>query len=198
MPNPLVVRTPFNLQYTLQPPDTVPSQSDINTLQNLTQKFLEQVFRLKYDFTTNTTLDSLQLKPVTSVDQNGTVSVDWEATATFSPDSTVVPTQNEVNALVNSAFQGMNSAVYMDLLSGTGSNNAFSSTTGFTKQDSFQNPGSQSMLQRTTARSENLSGKQVIGVIGAGAIVLVGTAVMYYGGRNRRKADHLRRVSLTI
>lgn len=209
MPTPMesenIITTPFNLQYRIDSEQS-PSEDDLATVQALTQRFIEEIFFLTYDFDQETILDSLDLELVTSVDENGVVSIDYETTATFSEDSVVIPTQEEIDMKVDEAFQMINRDVYLDLLQNTDESNAFSSTEVVDKEDGFRNEESMSMMESEEAmvtesvRRERITGKKIIGVIGAGALVLIGAAVMYYESRAQKatRADRLRKISLTI
>jgi hypothetical protein len=190
----LTVVVPFGLMYTIDP-FVAPSASDLETVTQLTQRFLEEILLLNYDFDPDTNLDTFMLMLITSMDENGVTTIDYEATANFGMDSTTVPTMEEVEAQIQAAFNDLNLEVYLDLLQNTGPDNAFSMTTAVT-----YNPGPAKRAQSLATPLEryNLSGRQVIAVIGAGSIVLIGAAVMYYEHTKSRRDSRLRKVSLTI
>lgn len=194
----LEVIVPFQLEYMIDPSLT-PSDSDLATVEALTMRFLEEVFLLMYDFDASTTMENFGLTLMTHVDENGVVTVDYEANVLFGMGSAVVPTMEEVEAQIAAAFEGINKEVYLDLLQNVGADNAFSSSTDVTYIPSM------TMTMTGRKRSDGvdaaeryrLSARELIGVVGAGVIVMLGVAVMYYDNQ-RRRADRQRKVALTI
>jgi hypothetical protein len=186
------VVVPFGLMYTIDP-FVAPSDSDLETVTQLTERFLEEILLLNYDFDPETNLDMFMLMLITSMDENGVTTIDYEATVDFS--ATTIPTMEEVAAQIEAAFNGLNLEVYLDLLQNTAPDNAFSMTTAVTY---IPGPAKRVQSQANPLERYNLSGRQVIAVIGAGFIVLIGAAVMYYEHTKGRRASRLRKVSLTI
>jgi len=186
---------PFRLTYTLDPPNT-PSQNDLNSVQSITERFLEEIFNLSFDFDPNTEMESFTLELIENVDENGVVTIDYEANVEFSEDSAVTPTDEQVQNIISMAFEGINLDVYVDLIQETPPNNAFSNTVAVTYQPIMAANDASPRIAMTS-----LSGKELLGVIGAGVIVLLGTVAMIYEQKNRKQRMSRQRnykVSLTI
>lgn len=182
---------PFQLEYMIDP-GLSPSDADLQTVEALTMRFLEEIFLLTYDFDPSTTMETFGLMLITHVDDNGVVTVDYEASILFGMGSSLVPAMADVESILAAAFEGINKEVYLDLLQNTSDNNAFSSSTEVTYYASGRK-----RLDNFDAEQYQLSAKELVGVVGAGVIVVLGVAVMYYDTQ-RRHADRQRKVALTI
>ena len=187
----LEVVVPFQLEYMIDPGLSL-SDADLMTVEALTMRFLEEVLLLMYDFDQDTTMETFGLMVITSVDDNGVVTVDYEASVLFGMDSAVVPTMQDVDALLMAAFEGLNLDVYLDLLQNTSADNAFSTSTDVRYIGAARKRTELSVVERY-----QLSAKELVGVVGAGLIMMLGAGVMYYDGR-RRRAERRRKVALTI
>lgn len=183
------------LTYTL--PGT-PSDGDLATVTEITDRFLEEISNLSYDFDPNTDMDDFMVMLITSTDGSGAVTVEYEATVMFGDSSTIVPTMEEVEALIASAFDGLNLQVYLDLMQNLGTNNAFAETT-----DVAYAPVTATTRSVPTTKGYfekySLTGAEMVGVIGSGIIVILGAAAMVHQSKSRkRRAAQQRKVSLTI
>jgi len=187
----LTVVVPFSLMYMIDP-TLSPSQTDINTIESITDRFLQEILNLNFDFDPDTTMEDFGITVIMNVDANGVVTVDYEATVAFGMDSVVVPTMEDVNMQLMVAFQDVNLQVYLDLMQNTGDNNAFSSTT-----DVIYGPPTTRAASLSTIERYRLSGKQMIGVVGAGVIVALGFGIMFLESKYRAASRH-RKVFLTI
>ena len=185
------------LTYTLDPP-TTPTDGNLNNVEQITDRFLEEIFNLSYDFDPSITMEDFSVTLITNTDDNGVVTVDYEAMVSFGMDSAVVPTMEEVEQLISMAFDGLNLQVYLDLMQNTGSNNAFSGTTDVAYAPIT--PTARSSSASVTALERySLSGMEILGVVGAGVIVLLGAAAMVHEQKSRkRRVARQRKVSLTI
>jgi len=165
-------------------------------VQSITERFLEEIFNLTFDFDPNTEMESFTLELIENVDENGVVTIDYEANVEFSEDSAVTPTDEQVQNIISMAFEGINLDVYVDLIQETPPNNAFSNTVAVTYQPIMAANDASPRIAMTS-----LSGKELLGVIGAGVIVLLGTVAMIYEQKNRKQRMSRQRnykVSLTI
>lgn len=184
---------PFQLQYMIDPSSN-PSDADLENIQAITARFLDEILRLNYDFNAETTLDNFELMFITNVDDNGVVTVDYEATVTFGMDSTVVPNFDDVESQIAAAFMETNNDVYLDLMQNTPDSNSFASSTEVIYMS--VTPMKRTARVGTVQRFE-ITATELVGVLCSGVIVLGGMAIMYWE-RNRRRADRMRKVSLTI
>ena len=78
--------------------------------------------------------EDLLLELITNSDPDGssTVTIEYQATINFFvADTRDTPTQEEVEAVIASGFDGPNFDVYLDLIQNLGGDNAFSGTTTY-------------------------------------------------------------------
>lgn len=132
-PTILDVVVPFRLTYTL-PGTPTSSAADLAIVEQTTDAYVEEIVIDHYASVSGTSVQDFVLELIVdTVGDGSTISIDYQVTVEFFVADTrdPSPTEEEVEAVIASTFDGNNFDVYLDLLQNLGSDNVFSGTTTY-------------------------------------------------------------------
>ena len=181
--------TPYGLNYTVTETDRIPFRSEILEVISLTRDYLETVFEETFG-------DDKEIEFLTIfVDIDSTlgmpVYIAYNSSASFKSSSEIIPSVDELDQILNAAFEGNNLDGYLEMLQALPQNNLFSKTVSVVliEVESIDtNTSSNSMID---ARSG--TGSTTVNVVaGAAGAVVVAAAVIYSYRKNHdeQKVDN--------
>ena len=120
--------TPFGIQYSITNKE-IPGSTDYSDVALLTDRYLKKYFTSIYEQTIFTKLnDFLTVFISANFIFEEPIQLDFEATAIFTAESTILPSMDELDTLLNEAFVGTNLDAYIVALSSLPASNYFSGT----------------------------------------------------------------------
>jgi hypothetical protein len=184
----------YNLLYTLDQ-SRIPNLQDYRGVTDITEEYLDEFF----DNVLRLSQDIIYTGSITETtdrdfDLGKPVGVEYNTTMFFSPSSTLVPSDAELNALLMSAFRGSQNDEYLKAVQSLPPSNIFETTTEvqFSSGKLPRNAGRSAGTDADGAEEEETQGgesanTQKIGIAAAaaaGAMVLLFTGVAIYRRRD--------------
>lgn len=175
-----IVLAPYDILYTIEQ-TRIPNQADYRGVTEVTQAYLDGFFAGVLDLSTDIMFSSSSTTNTERTFRLGQpVRVEYNTTIFLSSLSSVVPGEEELNALLMSAFRQQN-AEYVEAVQGLSRVNIFSTTTNAefvesTRSNDIDNGGSENS-DGSSASSQPVG---MISAAAAGAMILLATGYVVY------------------
>lgn len=179
-----IVLSPYNILYTIEQ-TRIPNQADYRGVTEVTQAYLDGFFAGVLDLSTDIMFSSSSTTNTERTYRLGEpVSVQYNTTIFLSSLSSVIPGEEELNALLVSALRQQN-AEYLEAVQGLSRVNIFSTTTTaeFVESTRSDDTDGESTASDESSQSSSNGSSQPVGLISAaaaGAMVLLATGYVVY------------------
>jgi hypothetical protein len=158
--------------------ELIPSFTDYAEAERLTEEHVQEYLEMVFGLVSATTFSSVVISSVSI--GNTPTRIAFEGTVEFAPESTFVPTQNDLDMLVNSAFEQPAVGPFLSTLRSLPSTDVFATTTSVAYLPGNTTPRVQ--VKETVGPETSTHVSYAFAGIVFLAINLLGAAMMYRRG----------------
>jgi len=172
----------YTLLYTLDE-SRPPEQADYQGLLDVTERYLDMFMEGVLGVSSDILYAGSGTEIIdTSFILNRPIGVGYSSTALFEERSPIIATEEELEALLSSAFQGGRMATYIESVQALPDSNVFSSTTDveFVLDESALTARSKDGLSPDPSESTNSNAAGIAAAAAAGALILLVTGFVIY------------------